>query len=156
MNNNIRIYCMNLKKNSGSTWKIILLIMIASFLIGCSSSNLNPKLDVSFAGGYGQIEIGGKYVGVEFHHSRPIPSRLSFYYPVANSIVTSADYWHRDKSFPFSIILNSETRIDTLGRIPYPYDYTPFSARFENIENDYKVNVSYDVCEDLPVLVLKI
>ena len=36
------------------------------------------ELEVFFDGQYGQIEVGGKYVGVEFHHSRPLPSRISF------------------------------------------------------------------------------
>ena len=122
----------------------------------CSPSKFANKLDIHFKGGYGQIEIGGKYVGVEFHHSRPLPSRLSFYYPVANSIVTNADYWHRDDSFPFTVRLISESKTDTIGQIPYPYQYTPFNAQFENIESNYKVSFSYDVCENIPILVLKI
>jgi hypothetical protein len=130
-------------------------ILFLIILFGCSTSNPNLELDIHFKGGYGQVEIGGNYVGAEFHHSHPLPSRLSFYYPVANSIVTSADYWHRDKSFPMTILLNSEGKTDTIGRIPYAYQYTPFNAQFESIENDYKITFSYDVCDDLPILVLK-
>ncbi len=125
------------------------------FLFSCSPTNHKIHLDVYFNGSYGQVEIGGKYVGVEFHQSRPLPSRISFYYPVANSIDYSTDYWERYKSFPFTIVIKSESKTDTIGKIPYPYQYTPFNAQFENIENNYKVTFSYDVCDDLPVLVLK-
>ena len=131
-------------------------ILFLIFLGSCSPSKITNNLDIHFNGGYGQIEIGGKYVGAEFHHSSPLPSRLSFYYPVANSIVTTADYWHRDESFPFTVRLKSESKTDTIGQIPYPYQYTPFNVQFENIENNYRVSFSYDVCDNLPVLVLKI
>ena len=147
----------DVKHQSSFKFMIFILIIAITFLIqSCNKTDRNHQLNIHFAEKYGQIEIGGKYVGAEFHHSRPLPSRLSFYYPVANSIVTSADYWHRDKSFPLSIVLNSESRKDTLGKIPYPYNYTPFSVKFENIDKDYKINFSYDVCDDLPVLVFKI
>jgi hypothetical protein len=124
-------------------------------LLGCSRTNPDLKLDVHFRDGYGQVEIGGKYVGAEFHKSRPLPSRLSYYYPVANSIDLSTDYWERHKSHPYTILLTSEGKTDTIGRVPYSYNSTPFNAQFENSENNYKITFSYDVCDDLPVLVLK-
>jgi hypothetical protein len=80
------------------------------FLFSCSPTNHKIHLDVYFNGSYGQVEIGGKYIGVEFHQSRPLPSRISFYYPVANSIDYSTDYWERYKSFPFTIVIKSESK----------------------------------------------
>ena len=44
----------------------------------------------------GQIEIGSPYVGIEIHKSFPLLNRISFYYPVANSIDISTDYWKRE------------------------------------------------------------
>lgn len=110
---------------------------------------------MGFDGGYGQVEIGGKYVGVEFHQSRPLPSRISFYYPVANSIDFSTDYWKRYESLPLTVLLKSEGMTDTVGTHPYPYRYTPYRASFKNVQNDYGITFSYDTCEDLPVLVVK-
>jgi len=46
----------------------------------------------TFDGHFGQVEVGGRYAGAEFHRSRPLPSRISFYYPVANSIELSTGY----------------------------------------------------------------
>jgi hypothetical protein len=111
---------------------------------------------VQFKAGYGQIEIGGKYVGIEFHASRPLPSRISFYYPVANSIDLSRDYWKRFESLPITIVLKTQDIIDTLGLKPFPYSYTPYNVHFEKLKKQFKVTFSYDVCDDLPVLVLKI
>jgi len=42
-----------------------------------------------------QIEVGGPYVGMEFHHSSIQPNRISFFYPVANTIDLSEGYWQR-------------------------------------------------------------
>ena len=49
-----------------------------------------------FTGKFGQVEVGGRYAGAEFHGSRPLPSRISFFYPVANSVDLSKDYWKRE------------------------------------------------------------
>ena len=126
------------------------------FLVSCSTRYNYPELEVEFDGGYGQIEVGGKYVGVEFHQSRPLPSRISFYYPVANSIDLSTDYWQRYKSLPLTILLRSEGQIYSVGNKPYPYSYTPYKAHFENNEDNFHLTFSYDVCDDLPVLVFRI
>jgi hypothetical protein len=125
-------------------------------LLSCSTRGPGRDLQVEFDGRYGQVEIGGKYVGVEFHQSRPLPSRISFYYPVANSIDLSTDYWKRYESLPYTVLLRSEGRTDTLGSNPYPYRYTPYRASFEDTHDDYRIVFSYDVCDELPVLVFKI
>ena len=70
-------------------------VMLASLLarvITCATAGLSSgtstdsSIAVAFQGGYGSIEVGGPYAGVESHHSRPLPSRLSFFAPVANSM----------------------------------------------------------------------
>ncbi|MBF8296415.1 MAG: hypothetical protein HW389_2960, partial [Bacteroidetes bacterium] len=69
-----------------------------------NKNNLDP-LEYFFDKKYGQVEVGGPYVGAEFHESRPLPSRISFYYPVANSIDVSTDYWKRSASAPLAIAI---------------------------------------------------
>src|ERR1044071_9694523 len=81
-----------------------------------------PGRSYRFERGYGQVEVGGRSVGVECQRGRPIPSRVSFYYPVANSIDLSTDYWRRDESLPFAIglqINGGERR--WLGRDAWSY-----------------------------------
>jgi hypothetical protein len=127
------------------------------FLIySCSEKSSTEKLNYHFSGKYGQIEIGGKFVGLEFHHSRPLPSRISFYYPVANSIDLSDGYWTRDKSMPLSIAITSISGTDTIGLVSYSYDYTPYHVNFKGNQKQYSVEINFDVCKDLPVFVLRI
>ena len=135
--------------------RLLLAMVIISQAIGQVQLSENDSIATGFAGKYGQLEIGGKYVGAEFHHSRPLPSRISFYAPVANSIDLSTDYWQRDESQPFTVIISSNGKTDTIGREPYEYRWTPFSAVFTQIKPAYKVEISYRFCDDLPVMVVR-
>ncbi|NIR65456.1 MAG: hypothetical protein GWN00_22265, partial [Aliifodinibius sp.] len=112
--------------NSLSFRSILLLILV--YIFQTFSQDVSPfteQLSVEFAGKYGQLEIGGNFVGAEFHHSLPLPSRISFYYPVANSIDLSTDYWQRDQSHPFSVTLNFDGEVREIGKEPFRYRYTP-------------------------------
>ena len=137
----------------------IFLILSVFILSAVPSKADDPHLDelaVSFEGKYGQIEIGGKYAGVEFHRSRPLPSRISFYYPVANSIDLSTDYWRRYDSQPLSLDLSYNGITEAIGTEPFSYVYTPFFARFKSSKSVHRTEISYHFCEDLPVVVLEI
>jgi len=138
--------------------KIFLILAILILFTALSKAD-NPRLDelaIRFAGKYGQIEIGGKYAGAEFHRSRPLPSRISFYYPVANSIDLSTDYWRRYESQPLSLTINYNGVTEVIGNEPFSYSYTPFFARFARSKPEYKIEISYRFCEDLPILVFEI
>ena len=113
-------------------------------------------LPVSFDGRHGQIEVGGPYAGAEFHYSRPLPARISFYYPVANSIDLSRDYWRRGESRPLRLTLRRGNAVDSLGRGPCPYRYTPFFAEFTETLTGVQARYSYRFCRDLPVMVLEL
>ncbi len=113
------------------------------------------KLAVSFDRRYGQVEVGGNYVGAEFHRSRPLPSRISLYYPVANSIDLSTDYWKRGESEPFKVFVNIGDRVDTIGVKPCDYRWTPYAADFTDNLPGYKVDISYRFCDDLPFMVVE-
>ena len=126
------------------------LLMLPHLKLGAS------EFEIYFKGKYGQVEVGSKYAGVEFHHSRPLPSRISFYYPVANSLDLSHDYWKRDESMPFSLIITHDNKTDFIGKDAFSYHYTPFSVNFEKKYDDYQLNISYDFCEDMPVVVYRI
>src|SRR5262245_7327743 len=119
-------------RGTGSRWQILALSLLlpSSCLLALPQLPERSAVAVSFDGKFGQIEIGGKYVGAEFHHRLPLPNRLSFYAPVANSIDLSADYWHRDASRPFSVVVTVEDRSDTIGHEPFAYTWTPFYAVF--------------------------
>ena len=105
---------------------------------------------------YGQVEVGGKYAGIEFHKSWPTPSRISFYYPVANSVEFSSDYWKRYESMPFDIKLSVNGKETQLGREPYTYEYVPYEADFSKNFEGYKVSFDYTFCENIPVAVMSL
>ncbi len=100
--------------------------------------------------------MGGPFVGLEFHHSRPAPSRISFYYPVANSIDLSTDYWERDQSMPLYLYLTVDGRHEDLSRASLPYEWTPANVEYTGVAPTHEVKVSYRFGETLPVMILQV
>jgi hypothetical protein len=133
---------------------LAILLSIVPEVVSAKAGQKN--IDVIFSGKYGQVEIGSAYVGAEFHHSRPLPSRISFYYPVANSLDLSTDYWQRDNSKLFNITVQADDKVDTIGANPCTYSWTPFRADFTENRRFYTVEYSYRFCDDLPLMVLGI
>ncbi len=125
-------------------------------LSGCKPEKFSEsKLIQHFNGRYGQLEIGGKYAGLEFHHSRPLPARISFYYPVANSIDLSTDYWQRDRSLPYTLLIHCKDKTDSIAALSCDYSYTPYQAQFEILDADYRLRITYDFCDDLPIVAVQ-
>lgn len=135
---------------------LISLVLLIAQLHPQDDDALLKKLAVEFDGKYGQVEIGGYFVGAEFHHSRPLPSRISFYYPAANSIDLSSDYWQRDESQPFVMQLNFDGQAQQIGKDPWRYRYTPFHAEFRHSTPAYRISIRYHFCKDLPAMVVEI
>lgn len=107
-----------------------------------------------FDGKYGQAEVGGRFAGAEFHHSRPLPSRISFYYPVANSIDLSTDYWKRDESLPMLVGVKVNSGIKRwLGKEPWAYTLSPHKVNFTENENGLQYSMSYEFCFNEPAMV---
>jgi hypothetical protein len=100
---------------------------------------------VRFDGGYGQVEAGGPLAGVENHDSRPLPSRISFYVPVANSIDLSTDYWKRGESRPVvaAIAVDGGAR-HWIGKEPWTYVQSPHALQFFRSEGDLRLRIRHD------------
>jgi hypothetical protein len=135
---------------------VFLLYLLCTLFNGCKPDKDSESRWVQkFNGHYGQIEVGGKYAGLEFHHSRPLPSRISFYYPVANSIDLSYDYWQRDQSRPYTMLVQHKDKTDSIALVSCDYVYTPCRVEFELIDTDYRLQIDYDFCDDLPAVVVQ-
>jgi hypothetical protein len=145
-------------RESSVGWQVAMLALMlpSSCLPAPPQLPERSPVAVSFDGKFGQIEIGGPYVGAEFHHSLPLPNRVSFYFPVANSIDLSTDYWRRDESKPFAVVVSVDGKSDTVGRVPFTYSWTPYHAVFTQSDSTPKLEFSYRFCEDLPVMVWQI
>ncbi|MBU1677235.1 MAG: hypothetical protein KKD86_00015 [Bacteroidetes bacterium] len=117
--------------------------------------NLREQIEINFKGD-SQIEVGGPYAGVEFHHSSPLPQRISFYYPVANSIDNSTDYWHRDTThvMRFKIKVNDGVYSE-LGLRPWEYKLTPYRVDFSKNDSLTAINISYEFCNSSSAFIVK-
>ncbi len=88
----------------------LLSLLLVEFLFIYPQNRIDKKdIEVSFNGD-AQIETGNHYIGTEFHHGFPLPQRISFYYPAANSIDLSTDYWKRDSTFIMSVGIKEENK----------------------------------------------
>ena len=103
----------------------------------------------------GQIEVGSPYVGIEIHKSFPLLNRISFYYPVANSIDISEDYWKRENYRIMSVGLkegNSPKRL--LENQVYKVSQTPYSVSFREIDSESEIRIQYQFCMHQPAMVV--
>lgn len=133
---------------------IIVVSIIFTWSYAFAQSSGKP-LSYFFDRHYGQIEVGGRYAGAEFHESRPIPSRISFYSPVANSIDVSTDYWKRGKSLPFALGIRAGREAKRwLGREPWDYTLSPHKVLFHRREAELEYFLSYEFCMNQPAMVV--
>jgi hypothetical protein len=118
-------------------------------------TDLKAALQVPFSGA-ASIEVGSPYVGLEFHHSSPLPMRVSFYYPVANSIDLSSDYWTRDqwKSMVMGLRIGDGPR-EWIGMEPYETVQTPYEVTFSKADERKSVVVSYRFPKESPAYVVQ-
>jgi len=130
-------------------------ILPALMMIAASAGGEKDPLAYYFDGHYGQVEVGGRSVGAEFHDSRPLPSRISFYYPVANSIDLSTDYWKRGDSRPMAVgVKIGDGAKRWIGREPWSYQLSPHMVTFENQEQDISYSLTYEFCLNEPAMVM--
>ncbi|MGE5352774.1 MAG: hypothetical protein ACM3P0_11870, partial [Acidobacteriota bacterium] len=131
-------------------YSLILFILLVSgyALAQQKDMSLNYKGDA-------QIEVGSQFVGIEIHHSSPSLERISFYYPVANSIDLSTDYWRRDTSFIMSLGLKiGSGKREEIGRGPYTFRQNPYSITYSKSDKDKLVEVSYQFAATKPAMVV--
>ncbi len=133
-------------------------IFLVLFLVSCSSKDktVNQQdLAVSFDKKNAIIEIGSPFVGIEMHNSSPLLNRLSFYYPVANSIDLSEDYWTRDQWKIFGVGIKQDDQTpEWIGSESLPFELTPYSVRFFEKSEDKKSEINYQFCDDQPAMVV--
>lgn len=133
------------------------LILILS-LNNCDKTNpddlRHEKLKINYSGD-AKIEVGGPFVGVEFHHSYCVPQRISFYYPVANSIDVSSDYWRRDTTTVMALGLKfGESAKEWLGKEPYDISLTPYRVEFQKQDSVKKIDIIYQFAKTKPTMVV--
>lgn len=134
-------------------FRFVLLALISFLTVTESYSQLKEFPSVNFRGD-AQIEVGNHFVGVEFHHSFPMPQRISFYYPVANSVDMSDDYWKRDSTFIMAALLSIDGKKEWIGLEPFEFVLTPYSVKFRKSDESKSISISYQFCNDKSAMVL--
>ncbi|MGE5679416.1 MAG: GH36-type glycosyl hydrolase domain-containing protein [Bacillota bacterium] len=103
--------------------------------------------------GDAQIEVGGPYAGIEIHHSSPSLQRISFYYPVANSIDLSTDYWKRDTSYILFMGLKAgKGKRVSVGLEPTEYEVTPYMVSFHKKDTEKSLDITYKFSKNKPAM----
>jgi hypothetical protein len=124
---------------------------VCAFLAGIAPAASGQLLSREFSGTYGQIEVGGPFAGAEFHRNRPLPSRISLYAPVANSIDLSTDYWRRDESMPLSVGVRVDGGpVRQVGLESWTASIAPHRVEFRKREDDIAWTIGYDFSSTTP------
>ncbi len=136
------------------TATLLALLLVISLLHAQKRAPGLEPLRIPFDKGYGQVEVGGPFVGAEFHSSRPLPSRISFYYPVANSIDLSTDYWKRGESMPLAVGMEVDGDPRRwVGMEGWSYVLSPHRVCFHRVEGDFQISMTYQFCLHEPAMV---
>jgi cellobiose phosphorylase len=128
-------------------------ILVALFLSAIIAANGDDKIKIINTKEVGQIEVGGPFVGIEIHKSFPMINRISFYYPVANSIDISENYWKREQYRIMSMGLkvgNNPKLILKEGA--WKVSQTPYDVEFTKDLHSSGVSIKYEFCKNLPAM----
>ncbi len=132
---------------------VFVLVLVNSS--ACRGQISDDRLKVDYSGD-AKIEVGGPFAGIELHHSSPLLQRISFFYPVANSLDESTDYWKRDTSFIMQLGLKvGNGPKEFIGREPFEFTLTPYSVVFHKEDDEKTVKVSYTFAGSKPAMVIK-
>lgn len=111
-----------------------------------------PSLEV-MTDSLASVEIGNAHVGIALHGNRPLPQRISFYSPVANSIDLSTDYWTRDRTFNTAVGLKTgEGPYRWVGTDPFPLRLTPYRAVYSASTATERIDIRYEFSDRSPVM----
>ncbi len=138
-----------------------ILLLCSCIVLAATSSAQDgwsaDPLAYRFAGRYGQVEVGGPYAGAEFHNSLPLPSRISFFYPVANSIDLSTDYWKRADSHPLGIDIEIDKQgARAIGEEPWEYSLSPHKVTFRREDDSLACTIYYEFGLREPVMIFRL
>jgi hypothetical protein len=130
------------------------ILLLLTFVTAFGYSQETDSLAVHYNGD-AQIEVGNHYIGIELHHNSPALQRISFYYPAANSIDLSNDYWKRDSSFVMALgLVVGNNHVDWLNLKHFQLDLTPYRAVFNKRENNAHISIKYEFCKNKPALIV--
>lgn len=134
----------------------IKIIAFFTIMLLCSInlySQGNDLLQIESDYEIGQIEVGGPFVGVEIHKSFPMINRISFYYPVANSIDISEDYWKREnyRIMSMGLKIGNEPKF-ILEEEAWKVLQTPYDVEFHKNMFNSEIKIKYEFLKNKPAM----
>lgn len=134
--------------------KPIMRMLLAALTLGSLSAR---SQQYPFSGSYGQVEVGGPFVGAEFHGSQPLPCKISFYSPVTNCIDLSTGYWERRESRPVVVgIRMDDGERRWLGKEPWASVISPHRVVFLREAGGFSCSMTYEFSGTEPVMVYRL
>ncbi|MDZ7261766.1 MAG: hypothetical protein ONB05_06650 [candidate division KSB1 bacterium] len=95
-------------------------------------------------------------MGIELHQSSPLLHRISLFYPVANSLDLSTDYWRRHQFRVMSLGLKIGNKPKQwLGLEPFDYQVTPYWVTFHKQDQEKTIDITYEFCKNKPAMVAR-
>lgn len=129
--------------------------LLFTTIVSQSLNELNNDLKINFKGD-GKFEVGSPFIGIELHHSSPMLQRISLFYPVANSIDLSTDYWTRDTSFISAMALQTDDVFELIEDNKFELQVNPFSLKFINKNELRSIEISYRFTKNKPAMLIQI
>lgn len=135
---------------------LCLLLIVTACSQQKGKDSIADQLKIDFAG-KASIEVGSAFVGAEFHNSSFLPQRISFYYPVANSIDMNTDFWKRDTSFIMAAGLKiGDSKKEWLNPTGNHISHTPYSVVFTKSDSAKTIKVAYNFAKTKPAMIIEI
>ncbi|MCF8418792.1 MAG: hypothetical protein K9G63_07895 [Melioribacteraceae bacterium] len=130
----------------------LLFVLLFIAVINLFAAN-NDSLKIESKNEVSQIEVGSPFVGIEIHNSFPMINRISFYYPVANSIDVSEDYWKRENYRIMSMGLKiGDEPYFVFEEAPWKVIQTPYDVEFSKDTLDSGIKIKYEFCMNEPAM----
>ena len=134
----------------------LITILIASLSACVKQTNKHP-IELIFSERAAIVEIGSNFIGIEAHGSSPLLNRISFFYPVANSIDLSQDYWTRQQWQILKIDVKTGNRpLKRLGLNPLETKLTPYSVWFTDEYEGCHLKIGYRFCHHQPAMLFTV
>lgn len=143
---------------------MVMLVVITSLpanikLYGAEAmnENLKEKISVDCEAKTAQIETGGPFVGVRFEKGMPLPAKIAFFYPVANTIdLVEAT---GGGEYPLALYLGikvGDSEPELIGLKPFKRRLNPYSVDFYDSDKQKSVDISYNFCIGKPAMIVRI
>ncbi|MGE5314064.1 MAG: hypothetical protein ACM3Q4_05175 [Acidobacteriota bacterium] len=140
----------SLKAHSAEVFLLSILLLLFVFVSGADA-----ELRAVFANRYGPVEVGGSFAGAAFHESRPLPTRISFFYPVANSVDLNDEETDGHAEALFALgVKKTDSPFMRLGTEGWNYVLSPHTVLFSKDTAGASYSIRYQFCVTQPAMVV--